>query len=156
MELILKSFTLKNATVISFTIDRYCYISIKSLLPYSKIILLFLGIDLSKLKLLMIFNSSVKACLKHKKLKTHFGFIPGDLPARSEWDHHHHLLRFYLVLYSISKKSFTPSSIAKETIFVEQKILKEVVGIQDQIQVCHGGFNITSIFKDSLFFTFTK
>ena len=44
---------------------------------------------------------------------------------------------------------FDASKIANQTIFVEQKLLKEEVGVQDQIQVCHGGFNVTTIFSDS-------
>ena len=46
-------------------------------------------------------------------------------------------------------EQYTKQSLAKHTIKVEQKELKENVGVQDQIQVCHGGFNVTRISKDS-------
>ena len=49
----------------------------------------------------------------------------------------------------ISNKVSEDEPVVKETIYIEQEILKEKVGIQDQIQVCHGGFNITTIFSDS-------
>ena len=74
----------------------------------------------------------------------------GDLPARSGLGSSSAFTAAFLaVLYMYKKKNFDNHKITEETIFVEQKILKESVGIQDQIQVCHGGFNITSIFPDS-------
>ena len=142
----------KNATVISFTIDRYCYISIKSLLPYSKNNFVISWNRLEQVETIDdIQHPSVKACLKHKKIRDPLWIHTiGDLPARSGVGSSSSFTAALLSALSLyQEKSFTPSSIAKETIFVEQKILKEVVGIQDQIQVCHGGFNITSIFKDS-------
>ena len=58
----------KNATVISFTIDRYCYISIKSLLPYSKNNFVISWNRLEQVETIDdIQHPSVKACLKHKK-----------------------------------------------------------------------------------------
>ena len=142
----------KNATVISFTIDRYCYISIKSLLPYSKNNFVISWNKLEQVENVDdIQHPSVKACLKYTKTTDPLWIHTiGDLPARSGVGSSSAFTAALLSALSLYKnKSFTPSSIANETIFVEQKILKEVVGIQDQIQVCHGGFNITSIFADS-------
>ena len=41
--------------------------------------------------------------------------------------------------------------IAQEAIHVEQNLLEETVGLQDQIQCCYGGFNIIRIGKDGEF-----
>ena len=46
------------------------------------------------------------------------------------------------------KKKATSNILAKKSIFIEQKILKETVGIQDQIAASHGGFNYIKINKD--------
>ena len=144
----------KKATVISFTIDRYCYISIKKLLPYSKV---NYHISWNKLETVEniseIKHPSIKACLNYLNIKDPLCIHTiGDLPARSGVGSSSAFTAALLSsLYLYKNKTFTASSIAEKTIFVEQEILKENVGIQDQIQVCHGGFNITSIFPDMSF-----
>ena len=145
-------YTKKKATIVSFSIDRYCYISVRKLLPYfntnyrltwSKIE------DVSKIEDLT--HPSVKACLNYLEIKDPLEIhTVGDLPARSGLGSSSAFTAAFLaVLYMYKKKNFDNYKITEETIYVEQKILKESVGIQDQIQVCHGGFNITSIFPDS-------
>ena len=142
----------KKATVISFTIDRYCYITIRELLPFFK---MKYRLSWSKIEEVIDFNdfshSSVKACLKFLKIKDPLEIhTVGDLPARSGLGSSSAFTAAFLTALALYKKeSFTPELIAKQTIYVEQKILKENVGIQDQIQVCHGGFNITSIFNNA-------
>tara|TARA_Y100001968_G_C19452094_1_gene769431 strand:+ start:3367 stop:4341 length:975 start_codon:yes stop_codon:yes gene_type:complete len=141
----------KNATVISFTIDRYCYISLrqqpffntKYRLSWSKIE------EVSNIKDLT--HPSVRACLNYMGIKNPLEIhTVGDLPARSGLGSSSAFTSALLTALTLyKKKSFNASSIAKQTIYIEQEVLKENVGIQDQIQVCHGGFNITSIFKDS-------
>ena len=94
-------------------------------------------------------HPSMKACLQYifDPLEIH---TVGDLPARSGLGSSSSFTAAFLTALALYKKeTFDPYKIAKQTIFVEQAILKENVGIQDQIQVCHGGFNITTIFKDS-------
>ena len=142
----------KKATVVSFTIDRYCYISIKKLLPYSKV-----NYHISWNKLEEVENvsdikhPSVKACLNYLNIQDPLCIHTiGDLPARSGVGSSSAFTAALLSsLYLYKNQTFSASLIAEKTIFVEQEILKENVGIQDQIQVCHGGFNITSIFPDS-------
>ena len=142
----------KNATVISFTINRYCYITIRELLPFYKT---KFRLSWSKIEEVSNFNDfshkSVKACLNFLKINEPLEIhTVGDLPARSGLGSSSAFTAAFLTSLALYKnKSFTPEGIAKQTIFVEQEILKENVGVQDQIQVCHGGFNITSIFNDS-------
>ena len=38
--------------------------------------------------------------------------------------------------------------LAKDSIFIEQKILKETVGSQDQVLAAHGGFNVVTFHKN--------
>ena len=142
----------KNATVISFTIDRYCYITVRELLPFFKT---KFRLSWSKIEEVANFNDlshrSVKACLNFLKINDPLEIhTVGDLPARSGLGSSSAFTAAFLTSLALYRnESFTAEGIAKQTIFVEQEILKENVGVQDQIQVCHGGFNITSIFNDS-------
>ena len=44
-------------------------------------------------------------------------------------------------------KTYSKYQLSKKAIFLEQKILKETVGFQDQIATAHGGFNHIKINK---------
>ena len=142
----------KNATVISFSIDRFCYISIRELLPFFKMNYRLSWAKIEEVEKIDQFtHPSVRACLSylkiHDPLEIH---TVGDLPARSGLGSSSSFTAAFLTALSLYKdKTFNKSNIVKQTIYIEQEVLKEKVGIQDQIQVCHGGFNITSIFKDS-------
>ena len=100
--------------------------------------------------------------IKHPSVRasTEYGFddgfeihTVGDLPARSGLGSSSSFTAAMIAaldLYSGSKL-IDPLKIAKQTIRIEQDVLRETVGIQDQIQVCHGGFNVTRIFPDSTY-----
>jgi D-glycero-alpha-D-manno-heptose-7-phosphate kinase len=142
----------KKAIIVSFSIDRYCYISLRKLLPYfnTKYRLSWSKIEeVSRIGDLT--HPSVKACLNYLKIKDPLEIhTVGDLPARSGLGSSSAFTAALLsVLHMYKKNIFDNYKIIEETIHIEQNILKENVGIQDQIQVCHGGFNITSIFPDS-------
>ena len=143
----------KNATVISFTIDKYCYITIRKLLSsYYKVKYRIYWAKLEEVETInQLTHPSVRACLEYlditDPLEIH---TVGDLPARSGLGSSSAFTAALLSGLSMYKDlPFDASKIADQTIFVEQKLLKEEVGVQDQIQVCHGGFNVTTIFSDS-------
>ena len=145
-------YTKKNATVISFTIDRYCYITLRELLPFYNNKFRFSWAKIEEVANIDDFtHPSVKACLNYLKIKDPLEIhTVGDLPARSGLGSSSAFTAAFLTSLALYKKNqYTASTIAEQAIYVEQEILKENVGIQDQIQVCHGGFNITSIFADS-------
>ena len=142
----------KNATVISFTIDKYCYLTIRKLLPYYKAKYRLSWAKLEECETIeRLTHPSVRACLGYLNIKDPLEIhTVGDLPARSGLGSSSAFTAALLSALSIFKKiPFDASKITDQTIFVEQKILKEEVGVQDQIQVCHGGFNVTTIFRDS-------
>ena len=142
----------KNATVISFTINRYCYITLRKLLPYYKAKYRLSWAKLEEAETIdQLTHPSVRACLKYLKIKDPLEIhTVGDLPARSGLGSSSAFTACLLTALSIYKNiQFDVSKIADQTIYVEQNVLKEEVGVQDQIQVCHGGFNITTIFSDS-------
>ena len=142
----------KNATVISFTIDRYCYITLRKLLPYYKTKYRLSWAKIEDVESIdQLTHPSVRACLKYLNIKDSLEIhTVGDLPARSGLGSSSAFTACLLSSLSIYKKiPIDESKIAAQTIDIEQNVLKEKVGVQDQIQVCHGGFNITTIFSDS-------
>jgi D-glycero-alpha-D-manno-heptose-7-phosphate kinase len=66
----------------------------------------------------------------------------GDLPARSGLGSSSAFSVGMLhMLHSLNGESTSKEQLAKEAIFLEQSILKETVGVQDQIITSHGGIN---------------
>ena len=67
----------------------------------------------------------------------------GDLPARSGLGSSSAFTVGLLnALYAIQGKLIGPNRLAEEAIHIEQTLLNEVVGIQDQIAAAHGGIKI--------------
>ena len=146
----------KRASVISFSIDKYCYVNVRKLLPYFGFkyrVSWSLIQETSSIS--EITHPSIRACLDYLKIKDGLEIhTVGDLPARSGLGSSSSFTAAMLAsLYMYKNKTFSNSEIADQTIHIEQNILKENVGIQDQIQVCLGGFNVTTIFQDSSYST---
>lgn len=133
-----------NGEVLSTTIDKYVYISIRNLpkffkhnfrLSYSKIE------DVDKIN--KINHHAIKGILNYYKqkkgLEIHYD---GDLPAKSGMGSSSaFVVGFIKSLYKFNnKKNLSKIELAKKSIFIEQSVLKENVGIQDQIACAHGGF----------------
>ena len=146
----------RKCNFISFSIDKYCYINVRKLLPYFD---MKYRIAWSKIEEVSSINQithpSIKACLNYLEIKDGLEIhTVGDLPARSGLGSSSSFTAALLsALFYYKNKTFTKTEIAKQTIHVEQNILHENVGLQDQIQVCHGGFNVTTIFPDSTYST---
>jgi len=140
------------ATIVSFSIDKYCYIELRKLLPYFgyKYRISWSIIE-ERQSIEEITHPSVKACLKYMDINDGLEIqTMGDLPARSGLGSSSAFTAALLAaLYEYKGEKYTKQSIAMSTIVVEQEELQENVGIQDQIQVCHGGFNVTRIANDS-------
>jgi D-glycero-alpha-D-manno-heptose-7-phosphate kinase len=75
-----------------------------------------------------------------------------DLPARSGMGSSSSFVVGLLNIISQYKKlNFSKKNLAKKSIFFEKNILREHVGIQDQISAAIGGFNKIDIKKNGLF-----
>ncbi len=75
----------------------------------------------------------------------------GDLPSRSGLGSSSTFTVGLLnALYALKNKTWMPQ-LVYEAIHVEQDVMKENVGIQDQIAAAFGGFNKTEIFRDGGF-----
>jgi len=146
----------KKTRVVSFSIDKYCYVMIRRLLPYFgfKYRAAWSLIEESN-DLEGITHPSIRACIRESSvtdgLEIH---TVGDLPARSGLGSSSAFTASMIKgLHEYSNKDITQTDLIKETIRIEQEVLNEEVGIQDQIVVCQGGFGVTRINEDSTFST---
>ena len=130
--------------VLSTTIDKYIYISCRHLPPFfeHKYRIVWSKIETVK-KLNEIKHNAVKEILKYYKitegLEIHYD---GDLPARSGMGSSSaFVVGLMNLLNHFQKKNVSKKNLALNSIYFEQKILKDIVGSQDQIAATYGGFN---------------
>ena len=138
----------KGCNIVTSSIDAYCYITIRKLLP-------FYGneyrISWSKIEevkdIKKIEHPAIKVALEFFKIKNGLEIhTDGDLPARSGLGSSSAFSSaLILALSALKGKYLSTRELTDKTIYFEQEILKENVGIQDQIQTCCGGFNLLSI-----------
>lgn len=131
--------------VVGCAFSRYCYISVRPLPPFfdHKTRVVYSKIERVGDNLEVI-HPSVRGCLQHlgvsQGLEIHHD---GDLPARSGiGSSSSFTVGMLLALHANRSEMITKRQLASEAIEVEQNVIKENVGIQDQILVAHGGIQI--------------
>jgi D-glycero-alpha-D-manno-heptose-7-phosphate kinase len=131
--------------IIASAMARYCYLSVRYLPPFfehkSRIVYGKVEHVNSNHE---IVHPSVKHCLDFLEIdagvEIHYD---GDLPARSGIGSSSSFTVGLLhALHALQHKMVTKKTMADEAIKVEQVLLKEDVGIQDQIMAAHGGLQI--------------
>ena len=143
-----------NGAVLSTTIDKYCYITLRYLPPFFEHRYRIVYSRIEDVKYINeIQHPAVKALLKYciikKGLEIHHD---GDLPARSGLGSSSSFTVGLLhSLYALKGSIVSKSQLAKEAIHVERDILKENVGSQDQVAVAYGGLNKISFNKEGEF-----
>lgn len=137
-------YTENSGAVLSTTIDKYCYISIRYLPPFfeHKYRVVYSFIENVK-KIDEIKHPVVRALLNlytvDKGVEIHHD---GDLPARSGLGSSSSFTTGMLnAIYALKGRIISKYDLAQKAIHVEREILKENVGSQDQIAVAHGGLN---------------
>ena len=141
--------------IISATIDKYIYITCRKLPPffkhkhrivYSKIE----NVKNEKNIKLNVIREGIKYFKFKEGLEIHYD---GDLPAKSGMGSSSaFVVGSLLALNKLKKnKNLNKLSLATKAIKFEQEILKEPVGIQDQISASYGGFNKIIIKKNGKF-----
>ena len=140
--------------VISSTIDKYIYISCRYLPPFfrHKYRIVWSRIESVK-NIEQIKHQAVKEMLKESKIKKGLEIhYDGDLPARSGMGSSSvFVVGLMNVLNNFKGKKIKKEQLAQKSIYFEQKILKEVVGSQDQIAAAYGGFNKIKFFPGGNF-----
>lgn len=139
------SWYLKNGgSVLSATIDKYIYISCRNLPPFfdHKYRIVWSQIETVK-KINQIKHKSVKEMLKYFNIKNGLEIhYDGDLPARSGVGSSSvFVVGLMNLLSNFLGRNISKKQLAERSIYFEQKILKDVVGSQDQIAAAYGGFN---------------
>ena len=143
-----------DSKIISTTIDKYCYLTCRELPPFFKH---KYRIAYSKIEDVQsieeIENRAIKAVLRDSGID--YGLeihCDADLPARSGIGSSSSFVVALLnCLDSLKGNHITKSELAKKAIYIEQKVLKETVGAQDQIAAAFGGFNILNLRKGNEF-----
>jgi D-glycero-alpha-D-manno-heptose-7-phosphate kinase len=130
--------------VLSVTINKYSYIVLRYLPPFFNYKYRIRYYKREETKTLnQIQHPTVREVLKLLKIKEGVELVHhADLPARSGLGSSSTFTVGLLnVLYALKKKKITKKLLASEAIFVEQNLLNERVGSQDQIAASYGGFN---------------
>ena len=142
-----------GGAVLSTTINRYSYINCRYLPPffdYSN------RIVWSKIETVNnhedIIHPVVREVLKMMDIQGLEIHHDGDLPSRSGLGSSSSFTVGILnAMNALLGKMITKEQLAKTAIYVEQELLKENVGVQDQIAAAYGGLNKVEILPDGNF-----
>ncbi len=140
-----------GGSVLATTIDKYCYISARYLPPFfdHKYRIVWRQIE-NAVKKEDIIHPAVRAVIDHldipQGLDVHH---VGDLPSRSGMGSSSAftvgLLR---ALNALKGRMINKHDLAIEAIHLEQNVLKEAVGSQDQVSAAYGGLNRIDFFPN--------
>ena len=143
-----------GGAVISTSIDKYCYISCRFLPKFfdHKFRFVYSQIE-DVLNIDDIKHPAIKGLLNHlnweQGIELHHD---GDLPARSGLGSSSSFTVGMLnALSALQGKYISKNELAKQAIFIEQKVLNENVGCQDQIAAAYGGFNKIEFYGEDSF-----
>jgi len=140
--------------VLATTFDKYCYISLRQLPPFfdHKYRIVYSQIEDTN-SINEIKHHAVREVLKYfhsnEGLEIHHD---GDLPARSGLGSSSSFtVGLINAMNALEGKYCSPYELASTAIHIEQDLIKECVGSQDQISAAYGGFNEIEFFKDGTF-----
>lgn len=137
-------FNENGGAVLATTFDKYCYINCRVLPPffshrhrfvYSKIENVS---DLSEIE-----HPALRETLRFMRIETGLEIHhDADLPARSGLGTSSSFVVGLLeALYALNGKIVNKEQLSLDAIHIEQDMLKENVGCQDQVSAAYGGFN---------------
>ena len=140
-----------SGEVISTTIDKYIYLTCRHLPKFfdHKYRIVYSKIELAN-KVNEIEHLVVRKLLQYTKFKDGLELhYDGDLPAQSGMgSSSSFIVGCTNILSSIQNVNLSKKKLANSSVYFEQKILKEIVGSQDQIAASYGGFNSIKFLKD--------
>ncbi len=143
---------LKNGgKVLATTINKYCYLNVRYMPPFFGYKYRISYSRLENCKTIdQIIHPSVSAIVRFLKIRQGLEIhYVGDLPARSGIGSSSAFTVGLLhSLYALGGHMPSKQKLARESIYLEQKVLKETVGSQDQLLTSYGGFNLITFHKD--------
>lgn len=143
-----------GGAVLGMAIDKYCHISVRRLPPFfeHKHRLVYSRVELVK-DFAEIQHPAARAILQDMRidggLEIHHD---GDLPARSGLGSSSSFTVGLLnALYAFRGRHISKAELAREAIRIEQDVIRENVGSQDQIWAAYGGLNRVDFNVDDTF-----
>lgn len=143
-----------GGAVLGMAIDKYCHISVRRLPPFfeHKHRIVYSRIELVN-DFEQIQHPSARALLREMKvdggIEIHHD---GDLPARSGLGSSSSFTVGLLnALYALKGRHVSKLELAREAIRIEQHVIRENVGSQDQIWAAYGGLNRIEFNQDDTF-----
>jgi D-glycero-alpha-D-manno-heptose-7-phosphate kinase len=147
-------FNENGGAVLSTAIDKYCYITCRRLPPFFDY---RSRISYSKVENVAdneaIEHPSVKGCLQFLKIRAGVEIHHvADLPARTGLGTSSAFtVGLLLGLYALQDRMRDKHTLAQDAIYVEQELLREAVGAQDQVIAAYGGFNRINFHRNGTF-----
>lgn len=140
-----------GGAVLNTTINKYCYISCRYLPPFfnykyrTRYTKREETQGISEIK-----HPSVRECLKFLNIKEGIEMVhTSDLPSLSGiGSSSSFTVGFLNSLYALTGRMITKKQLALDAINVEQNLIKENVGSQDQVAAAFGGFNKISFARN--------
>ena len=140
--------------VLGATIDKYCYLSVRHLPPFfeHKHRVVWSEIELVN-DIEEIRHPAVKAILEDMKFTRGLEIsYNADLPARSGLGSSSAFtVGLINALTALRGKMISKKALAQNAIRIEQEVIREAVGSQDQIWAAYGGLNKIEFHKDGKF-----
>jgi D-glycero-alpha-D-manno-heptose-7-phosphate kinase len=140
-----------GGSVLSTTIDKRCYITCRWLPPFFEY--------LSRVSYMKMENVSKNSLIEHPSVRACLQFMGidegieihhiADLPARAGLGTSSAFtVGLLLALHALKNEMRDKRTLAWEAIHVEQELLKEAVGAQDQVSAAFGGLNRIDFCQD--------
>ncbi|MDX2099794.1 MAG: hypothetical protein SFW36_18600 [Leptolyngbyaceae cyanobacterium bins.59] len=133
-----------GGAVLAATINKYCYLTCRYLPPFFEARYRIVWSQIENRQTIdEIEHPSVRELLRYMQIDRGVAIHhDGDLPARSGMGSSSAFTVGLLhALYALKGQMPNKHQLAMESIHVEQEILKETVGSQDQVMTAYGGFN---------------
>ena len=130
--------------VVGFAINKYCYISLRYLPPFFEHRFRIIWSKVESVNAIEdIQHPAVRGILQHLKvaegLEIHHD---ADLPARSGiGSSSSFTVGLLSAVHALRRRYVDAGDLAREAIYIEQDVLRESVGCQDQVWAAFGGMN---------------
>jgi D-glycero-alpha-D-manno-heptose-7-phosphate kinase len=137
-----------GGAVLSTTINKYCYITLRKLPPFfdHNYRLAYSKLEFVK-EVAEIEHPCVRACLQYLGVEGGIGLHhDADLPARTGLGSSSAFTVGLLkAIHALQGRMVSAATLATQAIDIEQNVLRENVGCQDQAAAAYGGFNLITI-----------
>ncbi|MDD5109534.1 MAG: kinase [Candidatus Omnitrophica bacterium] len=146
-----------GGSVLSTTINKYCYISCRYLPPFFNHKYRIRYVEREEVQVVdEIKHPSVRECIRFMNVGHGIEMVhTSDIPARSGvGSSSAFTVGFLQALNALKGKMSSKRQLARDAIYVEHNLIKENVGAQDQVAVAFGGLNKIDFGGDDVFYVY--